>query len=123
MILDGQSHAIFSGLIKVAPGAVQTDSAQSSRGLLLSDRARIDTKPELAIQADDVKCAHGAAIGQLDPEQVFYLRARGLAPAAAEALLTYAFAAEALATVPVPSLRRQLQAVLLGRTAPKTEAP
>ncbi|MEB3223475.1 MAG: Fe-S cluster assembly protein SufD [Candidatus Sericytochromatia bacterium] len=122
MILDGQSHAIFSGLIKVATGAVQTDSAQSSRGLLLSDRARIDTKPELAIQADDVKCAHGAAIGQLDPEQVFYLRARGLAPAAAEALLTYAFAAEALATVPVPSLRRQLQAVLLGRTAPRTEA-
>ncbi|MEB3330400.1 MAG: Fe-S cluster assembly protein SufD [Candidatus Sericytochromatia bacterium] len=123
MILDGQAHAVFSGLIKVAPGAIQTDSAQSSRGLLLSAKARIDTKPELAIEADDVKCAHGAAVGQLDPEQLFYLRARGLDAPAAEALLTYAFAAEALASVPVPSLRRQLQGVLLGRTTARTVAP
>lgn len=117
MILDGSSHAVFSGLIRVSPGAVGTDSAQSSRGLLLSPQARLDTKPELAIEADDVKCAHGAAVGQLDPEQLFYLRARGLDVATSEALLTYAFAAEALAAVSVPSLRRQLQAVLLNRTA------
>jgi Fe-S cluster assembly protein SufD len=123
MVLDGRSHAIFSGLIKVAPGAIQTDSAQSSRGLLLSDKARIDTKPELAIEADDVKCAHGSAVGQLDLDQLFYLRARGLDAAAAEALLTYAFAAEALESVPVPSLKRQLQSLLLGRTTPRAEAP
>lgn len=116
MILDGRSHAVFQGLIKVHPQAQQTDSAQSSRGLLLSNTARIDTKPELAIEADDVKCAHGAAIGQLDAEQLFYLRARGISEPDARALLTYAFAAEVLDNIPVPTLRKQLKAVLLGRT-------
>ncbi|MEB3195997.1 MAG: Fe-S cluster assembly protein SufD [Candidatus Sericytochromatia bacterium] len=116
MILDERSHAIFAGMIKVLPGAVQTDSAQSSRGLLLSPHARLDTKPELAIEADDVKCAHGAAIGQLDADQLFYLRARGISETESRALLTYAFASEVLEGVAIPTLRTQLQAVMLGRT-------
>ncbi|MEB3285685.1 MAG: Fe-S cluster assembly protein SufD [Candidatus Sericytochromatia bacterium] len=116
MILDGCSHAVFRGLIRVHPQAQQTDSAQSSRGLLLSSDSRIDTKPELAIEADDVKCAHGAAIGQLDEEQLFYLRARGISESDARALLTFAFAAEVLENIPIHSLRKQLQAVVLGRT-------
>ena len=77
-IVDGAAHAVFNGKILVAPGAQRTDSAQSSRNLLLSAKARVDTKPQLEIFADDVKCAHGATVGQLDHEELFYLRSRGL---------------------------------------------
>jgi len=115
-IADGSSRVVFNGMIYVRPGAQSTDAQQQCRGLLLSDKAAIDTKPQLEIYADDVKCAHGAAIGQLDPEALFYLESRGLRPALARNLLTYAFASDLLARIPVPSLKRQLRQTVLART-------
>ncbi len=116
VIADDTSRAIFNGKIFVRHGAQATDAQQQCRGLLLSAGARIDTKPQLEIFADDVKCAHGAAIGQLDPEELFYLESRGLTPALARNVLTYAFAADLLAKIPVTSLRRQLRQTVLART-------
>ncbi len=115
-IVDGHSRAIFNGKIYVHPGAQQTDAQQQARSLLLSEHARVDAKPELEIYADDVKCAHGAAIGQLDPEELFYLQSRGLNLVTARNLLTYGFAADLLAAIPVPSLRRQLRRAVMART-------
>ncbi|BDU73849.1 Fe-S cluster assembly protein SufD [Mesoterricola silvestris] len=116
VIADDASRAVFNGKVFVRPGAQGTDAQQQCRGLLLSPKARIDTKPELEIFADDVKCAHGAAIGQLDPEGLFYLQSRGMDPALARNVLTYAFAADLLARIPVTSLRRQLRQTVLART-------
>jgi len=115
-IVDGHSRGIFNGRIYVHPGAQQTDAQQQARSLLLSEHARVDAKPELEIYADDVKCAHGAAIGQLDPEELFYLQSRGLNLDTARNLLTYGFAADLLAAIPVPSLRRQLRKAVMART-------
>ena len=115
-IVDGHSRGIFNGKIFVHPGAQQTDAQQQARSLLLSEHARVDAKPELEIYADDVKCAHGAAIGQLDPEELFYLQSRGLNQDTARNLLTYGFAAELLAAIAIPSLRRQLRKVVMART-------
>jgi Fe-S cluster assembly protein SufD len=116
VIADGASRAVFNGMVFVRPGAQGTDAQQQCRGLLLSETAQIDTKPQLEIFADDVKCAHGAAIGQLDPEELFYLQSRGLRPALARNLLTYAFAADLLARIPVASLKRSLRQTVLART-------
>ncbi|MEO8858224.1 MAG: Fe-S cluster assembly protein SufD [Burkholderiaceae bacterium] len=116
-IVDSGAHAVFNGKVRVAPGAQQTDSAQSSRNLLLSTRAQVNTLPQLEILADDVKCTHGATVGQLDSEQIFYLRSRGIAEAAARKLLTYAFGAEVIDRISLPSLRRQLELAVLDRTA------
>jgi Fe-S cluster assembly protein SufD len=107
---------VFNGRIVVRHGAAQTDSAQESRNLLLSDRARIDTKPQLEIFADDVRCAHGATVGQLEAEEVFYLRSRGLTEADARTLLTFGFAADIVDRIPVASLRAQLRRVVTERT-------
>ena len=115
-IVDGDAHAVFSGKVMVRPGAQQTDSAQSSRNLLLSPKARVDTLPQLEIFADDVKCTHGATVGQLDSEEVFYLRSRGLSEKAARSLLTYAFGAEVIDRIPVASLRRRLEQAVLEQT-------
>ncbi len=115
-IADEQGRAVFHGRILVRPGAQGTDAQQQSRTLLLSDEARVDAKPQLEIEADDVRCAHGAAIGQLDPDEVFYLQSRGLDLEAARNLLTYAFAAELLADIAVPSLRRRLRQAVMERT-------
>lgn len=115
-IVDGAAHAVFSGRVKVAVGAQQTDSAQSSRNLLLSAKAQVDTLPQLEIGADDVKCTHGATVGELDSEEIFYLRSRGLSEAAARDLLTYAFGAEVIDRIPVASLRQQLERSVLERT-------
>jgi Fe-S cluster assembly protein SufD len=112
-IVGGAAHAVFNGKIVVRPGAQLTDSSQQSRNLLLSDKAHVDTKPQLEIFADDVKCAHGAAVGRLDPEQLFYLRSRGLPEPQARSLLTCAFAAEVLDRIPVPSLVESLGATAL----------
>jgi Fe-S cluster assembly protein SufD len=100
----------------VRPGAQLTDSSQSSRNLLLTGKARVDTKPQLEIFADDVKCAHGATVGQLDAEEVFYLRSRGLTDAAARNLLTYAFGAEIIDRIPVASLKHRLEQTVLEQT-------
>lgn len=115
VVADG-AHAVFNGRILVREGAQRTDSAQESRNLLLSDKARVDTKPQLEIFADDVKCAHGATVGQLEAEEVFYLRSRGLSEPVARNLLTYAFAADVVDRIPVPSMVRALRARILERT-------
>jgi Fe-S cluster assembly protein SufD len=93
-ILGGHAKAVFNGTIIVRPDAQKTDAQQTNRNLLLSRHAEIDTKPELQISADDVKCSHGAAIGQLDPQALFYLKSRGIGEAAGRRLLVHAFANE-----------------------------
>ena len=115
-IAGGTAHAVFNGKVIVRPGAQRTDSAQSSRNLLLSSRAQVDTQPQLEIFADDVKCTHGATIGQLDAEELFYLQSRGLSGSAARQLLTYAFGAEIIERISVPSLKHQLQQRMLAQT-------
>jgi Fe-S cluster assembly protein SufD len=114
-ILDGKSRAVFNGKVFVRHGAQQTDARQTNKNLLLSKDARIDTKPQLEIFADDVKCTHGAAVGQLEEDQVFYLESRGLRPDLARNLLTYGFAEEVIEKIKVDSIRRELDAAVLNR--------
>src|SRR5262249_27316233 len=104
-VLDGSARAVFNGRIVVRPDAQKTDANQTNKHLLLSDGVEVDTKPQLEIFADDVKCTHGAAEGQLAPEQLFYLRSRGLGETAARALLTYGFAREVVELIGPPSLQ------------------
>ena len=122
-IVDGGAHAVFNGKILVRPGAQRTDSSQQSRNLLLSGRARVDTKPQLEIFADDVKCAHGATVGQLDAEQAFYLQSRGLPAQVARNVLTHAFAVEVLERIPVASLRARLEEQVLARVQVQETRP
>ncbi|MDX8405972.1 MAG: Fe-S cluster assembly protein SufD [Mariprofundus sp.] len=105
-VLDGRSHGVFNGKIVVAEGAIKTDSAQNNANLLLSKHAEIDTKPELEIYNDDVKCAHGVTVGQLDKNQLFYLKSRGLSAEEAKQMLTFAFADEILAKMNNKTVRR-----------------
>jgi Fe-S cluster assembly protein SufD len=112
-ILDGKAHGVFNGKIFVRQDAQKTDAKQTNQTLLLSDDATINTKPQLEIFADDVKCTHGATVGQLDSDALFYLRSRGLGQAEARALLTFAFANDIVGRIKVASLREQLEAALL----------
>jgi Fe-S cluster assembly protein SufD len=114
-ILDGNSHGVFNGKVYVHPEAQKTDGKQSNNNLLLSDGARIDTKPQLEIFADDVKCTHGATVGRLDETALFYMRSRGVGPAQAKRLLTYAFAADVLEKIELEPLREVLEAQVLER--------
>jgi len=114
-IADGSAHGVFSGKIIVHKGAAGTDSEQSSRNLLLSDKAHIDTQPQLEILNDDVKCKHGATVGQIDADALFFLRSRGFSEASARNLLTHAFAAEIIAKIQVPSLVETLGLTILER--------
>ena len=114
-ILDGNGRGVFTGRIVVAPGAQRTDAQQRTDSLLLSPLAQADARPELEIYADDVKCAHGATVGQINEESLFYLRSRGLDEAHARNLLTWAFAAEALGRIGVESLRRRAEAAIRAR--------
>jgi Fe-S cluster assembly protein SufD len=118
-IVAGAAHAVFNGKILVREGAQQTDSGQQSRNLLLSDKAHVDAKPQLEIFADDVKCAHGATVGQLEADELFYLKSRGLSDEAARSLLTYAFAADVIERIPVKSLVGKLESHILERTGNK----
>jgi len=111
-ILDDQARAVFNGRIIVRQDAQKTDSKQTNKNLVLSDDAVIDTKPELQIWANDVRCTHGATIGQLDAESLFYLQSRGIGKQQARALLTYAFAQDIVDRIKVPSLRDSLERVL-----------
>jgi Fe-S cluster assembly protein SufD len=104
-IVDGKAHCVFSGRMAVAQKAQLTSASQLNRNLLLSDKARVDTKPQLEIVADNVKCAHGATVSQLEADEIFYLQSRGINAAQAQRLLIYAFAMEILDTMAVPSLR------------------
>ena len=114
-ILDGSSHGVFNGKVYVDPIAQKTDGKQTNHALLLSEHARVDTKPQLEIFADDVKCTHGATVGRLDESALFYLKSRGLGADNARALLTYAFAAEALETIELDTLREGLEALAFAR--------
>jgi Fe-S cluster assembly protein SufD len=114
-ILDGNARAVFNGKIFVREGAQKTDAMQTNKNLLLSPQARVDTKPQLEIYADDVKCAHGAAVGQIDQEELFYLQARGINPELGRSLLTYGFAEEVIAKIKIDSIRTQLDEVVLSQ--------
>jgi len=109
-ILAGKAKAVFNGRIIVQLDAQKTDAKQTNRALLLSDDAMINSNPQLEIFADDVKCTHGAAVGQLDEEAMFYLQARGLTRAAARDMLLHAFAGEVIAGLKIPALREQIEA-------------
>ena len=108
-ILDGRARAVFNGRIIVREDAQKTDAKQTNRALLLSDEAQVNSNPQLEIFADDVKCTHGAAIGQLDEEALFYLRARGLTLKAARDMLIHAYAGEVLQGISVDALKNQLE--------------
>lgn len=116
-IAGGSSTSVFSGNIVVHRGAAGTDTKQESRNLLLSGRAKIDAQPELEILNDDVSCKHGATVGQIDPEELFYLQSRGLNVEASRKLLIYAFAAEIVDRIPVPALAGRLKETMTGRLA------
>jgi Fe-S cluster assembly protein SufD len=121
-ILDGNSRAVFNGKVFVREGAQKTDAMQTNKNLLLSDKARVDTKPQLEIYADDVKCAHGAAVGQIDPEELFYLEARGIGPELGRNLLTYGFAEEVIGKIKIDSIRSQLDEFVLRQLHTSLEA-
>ncbi|HEY2164524.1 MAG TPA: Fe-S cluster assembly protein SufD [Gemmatimonadaceae bacterium] len=114
-ILDGRSHGVFNGKVYVRPIAQKTDGKQTNKTLLLSDTAHVDTKPQLEIFADDVKCTHGATVGQIDQAALFYLKSRGIANKLARRLLTYAFAADVLETIEVDAVREGLERTTLER--------
>jgi len=114
-VLSGRAHAVFNGKVVVHEGADGTDAKQSNGNLLLSDHAEVDTKPELEIYTDEVKCAHGATVGQLDLEQLFYMQSRGISEAFAKNLLTFAFADDVLAQLKEAPVRQHLEQVALAK--------
>ncbi len=126
-VLDDRARAVFHGRIIVRPDAQQSDAQQHNNNLLLSRDAEVDTKPQLEIYADDVKCTHGATVGQLDADAVFYLRSRGVGKREARSLLTYAFAHDVIGRIGEPALRQRLEAVLsdqlLTASAPRESGP
>jgi Fe-S cluster assembly protein SufD len=121
-ILDGKSRAVFNGKVFVRHNAQKTDAMQTNKNLLLSNDARVDTKPQLEILADDVKCAHGAAVGQIDEDELFYLETRGIHPDLGRNLLTYGFAEEVIAKIKLDSIRQQLDETVLNRLNASLEA-
>jgi Fe-S cluster assembly protein SufD len=111
-ILGGRARAVFNGKIIVRQDAQKTDAKQTNKALLLTDDAQVNTKPQLEIFADDVKCTHGAAIGQLDEDAMFYLQARGIAEPDAKAMLIHAFAGEVIEGIAAPAVREAATALL-----------
>jgi Fe-S cluster assembly protein SufD len=107
-VLDDHASGVFNGHINVHRDAQLTNAYQTNKNILLTDKATIDTKPFLEIYADDVKCSHGATVGQLDPEAMFYIRSRGISEANARILLMYAFAAEVLNKISIPELHQRM---------------
>ena len=107
-IVDDRAHAIFNGKVFVPKAAQMTDAGQLNRNLLLSPKARVDTKPQLEIVADNVKCTHGATVSQLEDDEMFYLQSRGIDAESAQKLLVYAFAFEIISKIPIASLQENL---------------
>ncbi|MDM8350718.1 Fe-S cluster assembly protein SufD [Pseudomonas sp. sp1636] len=122
-VLGGRAHGVFDGRIIVRPGAIKTDASQTVKNLLLSASARANAQPRLEIFADDVQCAHGAAVGQLDRQALFYLRSRGLDGPAAQALLTYAFVSEMLEAIRLEPLRPQVERLVAAQLHSLEVAP
>ena len=116
-VLDGEGHGVFNGKVYVHPEAQKTDGKQENHTLLLSDDAQMDTKPQLEIFADDVKCTHGATIGRIDANAEFYMKSRGVNAEFARRLLVYAFAADVLETIENVAVREGLEALVLARFA------
>jgi Fe-S cluster assembly protein SufD len=114
-VLDGHSRGVFNGKVIVHKNAQKTDASQSNANLLLSDNAEVDTKPELEIYADDVKCSHGATVGQFDENMLFYLRSRALDEETARSLLTYAFADDVIRRINIQPIRDKLEYDVIGR--------
>ena len=114
-VLDGQARGVFNGKVVVHKDAQKTDARQSNANLLLSDDAEVDTKPELEIYADDVKCSHGATIGQLDEQMLFYLRSRAIEKDVAKSLLTFAFAEDVISRIELQPVRERLEYLVVGR--------
>jgi len=114
-VLNDKSRAVFNGKVFVRENANGTDAQQSNKNLLLSNEARVDTKPQLEIFNDDVKCAHGATVGQLEEEELFYLLTRGLPETLARNLLTYGFAEEIINKIGIEGIKGELDAVVLNR--------
>jgi hypothetical protein len=109
-IVSDKGRAVFNGLINVAQHAIKTDGQMTNNNLLLGRLAEVDTKPQLEIYADDVKCSHGATVGRIDDEQLFYLRSRGIDQQAAQQMILYAFAAELTEAIGDEALRQQVLA-------------
>jgi Fe-S cluster assembly protein SufD len=107
-ILDDRARAVFNGEIIVRPDAQKTSAQQTNKNLILSDETAVNSKPQLEIFANDVQCAHGATVGQLDADSLFYMRARGIPVERAARLLTFAFASELIEEVRIPGLRSLL---------------
>ena len=120
-VLNDKSRAVFNGKVFVRENAHGTDAQQSNKNLLLSNEARVDTKPQLEILADDVKCAHGAAVGQIEPDELFYLETRGIHTDLARNLLTYGFAEEVIGKIKIDSIREQLDEAVLHRLNARLE--
>lgn len=114
-VLDGRARGVFNGKVVVHKDAQKTDAHQSNANLLLSDNAEVDTKPELEIYADDVKCSHGATVGQLDESMLFYLRSRAIDEETARSLLTFAFADEVISHIKLDAVRKRLESVVVGK--------
>lgn len=112
-IIDDKARAVFNGRVIVHEGAIKTDAQQNNANLLLSNDAEIDTKPQLEIYNDDVKCSHGTTVGQLDDDALFYLRARGISEKDAKALLTFGFAKSLIDTIVEPRIRHRLTQLVL----------
>ncbi len=121
VVVDDKAHTVFNGKIFVQIDAQKTSSYQLNQSLILSERGKVDTKPQLEILADDVVCTHGATIGQLEDDQLFYLESRGLDPITAKSLLTYAFAAEVVETINVESLKIRLEDQIFERLTDKAK--
>ena len=122
-LLDGHGRGVFNGRVVVHRGAQHSDASQSNHNLLLSQNAEIDTKPQLEIFADDVKCSHGATVGQLDERAIHYVRSRGLGEDAARALLTFGFAEDVLARMGAPAVRRHVERGLVRALPALAELP
>lgn len=116
-VYDGNSHGVFNGKVMVHPDAQKTNAFQQNNNILLTDKAAVDTKPQLEIYADDVQCSHGCTIGQLDEEALFYLRSRGIPEREAKALLLYAFANDGLRNIRIPELRKKLNRQIASKLA------
>jgi len=114
-VLNDHSRGVFNGKVFVREGASGTDAQQSNKNLLLSNDARVDTKPQLEIFNDDVKCSHGATVGQLEEDELFYLLTRGLPESLARNLLTYGFAEEIIRKIAIESIKNELDAAVLNR--------
>src|SRR5690606_14842701 len=111
-IYDGNAHGVFNGKVYVHPEAQKLNAFQQNNNVLLTNQATIDTKPQLEIFADDVKCSHGCTVGQLDESALFYMQQRGIPKKEAKALLLYAFAADVLEYVQIPQMKKRINKII-----------